>query len=160
MKFERCDLSTYRPDRYQPTLCMSLHACDTATDLAIYTGIRSRSAAIFCVPCCQKELLNSDFNIPALSGNILSHGLLKARFSDLMTDALRVLLMEANGYETTLIEYISPLDTPKNIMIKGRFTGKKNQSSLEEYQMLKKECHCDLTLGRLLDKEEISDWID
>lgn len=154
MKFEQCDLSVYRPDRYQPTICMSLHACDSATDLAIFTGIRSRSAAIFCVPCCQKELLSSDYSIPALSRNILAHGLLKMRFSDLMTDALRVLLMEANGYETSILEYISPLDTPKNIMIKGRFTGKRNRVSYEEYQTLKKEFHCDITLGRLLEEIE------
>jgi hypothetical protein len=151
MTFEQCDLLAYTPSRFKPAICMSLHACDTATDLAIYTGIRSGSAAILCVPCCQKELQNSDYSIPEFNHNILSHGLLKARFSDLMTDAMRILLMEANGYETSVIEYISPLDSPKNIMIKGRYTGKINQKSYEEYEHLKKSYGCSITLGKLLE---------
>ncbi len=151
MKFQQCDLSLYKPSNFKPSICMSLHACDTATDLAIYTGIRSGSSAILCVPCCQKELLNSDYSIPPLENNILRHGLLKARFSDILTDAMRVLIMEAHGYETTVLEYISPLDSPKNIMIKGRFTGKNNKESAEEYQILKKKYHCDITLGKFLE---------
>lgn len=152
MKFEQCDLSLYKSTGFKPTICMSLHACDTATDLAIYTGIRSHSTSILCVPCCQKELLNSDYSIPSLEKNILSHGLLKARFSDLLTDAMRVLIMEAHGYDTTVLEYISPLDSPKNIMIRGRFTGKINNKSQDEYMSLKKQFHCDITLGKLLEE--------
>ena len=153
MRFEQCDLSRYRATSFKPTLCMSLHACDTATDLAIYTGIRSAACAIMCVPCCQKELLSSDYSILPLENNILKHGLLKTRFSDLMTDAMRALLMEAHGYETTIQEYISPLDSPKNIMIKGRFTGKNNKASYEEYQTLKEKYHCNITLGKLLESK-------
>jgi len=153
MKFEQCDLSNYRSNSFRPTICMSLHACDTATDMAIYTGIQSRSAAILCVPCCQRELLNSGYSFPLLEKNILRHGLLKTRFSDLLTDALRVLLMEANGYETTVIEYISPLDSPKNIMIKGRFSGKNNKDSYAEYQSLKSQFNCEITLGKLLENK-------
>ncbi len=151
MEFRQCDLSEFRPSGYRPDICMSLHACDTATDLAIFTGIRLGAKAILCVPCCQKELLSGGYSIPALEKNILAHGLLKARFSDLMTDAMRILLMEANGYETTLTEYISPLDSPKNIMIRGRYIGKNNAGSLAEYNRLKKEYQCDITLGKLLE---------
>ncbi len=150
MNFIQCDLSQYAPLSFIPTICMSLHACDTATDLAIYTGIMCKAKAILCVPCCQKELLTSKYSIPALEKNILKHGLLKARFSDLMTDAMRVLVMEAFGYETTVIEYISPLDSPKNIMIKGRFTGKKNDSSEKEYKEIKKQFGCEIMLGKML----------
>ncbi|MHB1485461.1 MAG: class I SAM-dependent methyltransferase [Saccharofermentanales bacterium] len=155
MDFQQCDLSKYDGKNFRPTLCISLHACDTATDYAIYTGIRSHSKAIMCVPCCQKELLNSDFTIPVLEKNILSHGILKTRFSDLLTDSMRVLLMEANGYVTTVTEYISPLDSPKNILISG-LSGDTNKetaemrSSFNEYQALKKQFHCDITLGKLL----------
>lgn len=153
MKFKQCDLSQYNPVSFKPSICMSLHACDTATDLAIHTGIISGSAAILCVPCCQKELLTSSYSFPDLDKNILRHGLLKARFSDLMTDAMRVLAMEACGYETSVIEYISPLDSPKNIMIKGRFNGKKNHESRDSYHNLRDENHCDITLGKLLHRE-------
>lgn len=157
MDFLQCDLSRYDAKNFRPTLCISLHACDTATDYAIFTGIRSHSKAIMCVPCCHKELLNSGYSIPVLEKNILKHGLLKARFSDLLTDAMRVLLMEANGYETVIKEYISPLDSPKNILIIGR-SGDANKmsagmkSSYNEYQILKSRFNCDITLGRLLEK--------
>jgi len=88
---------------------------------------------------------------------LTGYGLLKAKFSDLLTDAMRVLLMEANGYETTVIEYISPLDSPKNILIKGMKTdtnkqAAEKQKSYNKYQLLKNQFHCDITLGKLLDK--------
>lgn len=153
MKFMQCDLAQFQPDQFKPTFCISLHACDTATDLAIYTGIRSGAKTILCVPCCQKELLNSSYSIPDFQNSILRHGLLKARFSDIMTDGLRVLLMEGYGYQTSVVEYISPLDSPKNIMLRGQFTGKKNKGSLQEYAMLKDKFNCEITLGKLLENK-------
>lgn len=150
MKFMQCDLSQYYDKDFKPSICMSLHACDTATDLAIFTGIRSKSNAILCVPCCQKELLTSDYKIPFLDNSVMKHGLLKARFSDILTDAMRVLILEAYGYETSIIEYISPLDSPKNILIKSKYTGKTNHASKNEYKMLKEKFSCEITLGKLL----------
>jgi hypothetical protein len=150
MTFTKIDLEKYEHAKEAPALCISLHACDTATDYGIFTAIKSGSRSIICVPCCQKELLTSDFSFDELDGNILKHGLLKERFSSLLTDSMRLLLMEACGYKTSIMEYISPLDSPKNILIKGIKVGSINRKSLDEYHRLKDQHKCDITLGKLL----------
>lgn len=150
MTFTKIDLEKYEHTREAPALCISLHACDAATDYGIFTAIKSGSKSIICVPCCQKELLTSDFSFDELNGNVLKHGLLKERFSSLLTDSMRLLLMESCGYKTSIMEYISPLDSPKNILIKGIKSANINRKSLDEYHRLNSQHNCDITLGKLL----------
>ncbi|HBG5346092.1 TPA: SAM-dependent methyltransferase [Clostridioides difficile] len=147
MSFIKEDLTNYTPNR-DVDLVISLHACDTATDMAIGLGIRAKSEAIVVVPCCHKELLGQ-YRYEAMEP-ILKHGVFKARFADLITDGLRTLLLEGNGYDTSVVEYISPLDTPKNLMIRAIKTKTNNDKALREYKELKSQFGVEPTLEKLI----------
>lgn len=105
----------------QPDLVISLHACDVATDYALAYGIRNRARGIVCVPCCHSELLNQYTYEPFKE--IIKHGVFKARLADVLTDGLRCMILEAFGYTVSAVEYVSPLDTPKNLLIRSTLTG-------------------------------------
>ena len=115
------------------SMIITLHACDTATDIALYHGIRWGCRVIMSVPCCQHEL-NNQIKNPKMN-ILLKHGILKERFSALMTDAIRAEILEIKGYKTSVMEFIDMEHTPKNIMIravKGGNTGKMDSSGLIE----------------------------
>jgi len=153
MSFETGDLRAFRPNG-PVDLCISLHACDVATDFALAAAINARSRAIIAVPCCQRELLASGFSLPETLASLTSHGVLKARLADLLTDSLRLLLLKAAGYETSLIEYISPLDTPKNLMLRARYTGRRDQAAIQEYRSLARQLGSTITLGRIMEETD------
>lgn len=135
MEFVQADLKNYIPPS-ETDAVISLHACDTATDMAIALGIRTKAKAIMCVPCCHKDILKQYSYEPFAP--IIKHGILKARLADTLTDGLRSIYLESVGYKVSLIEYISPLETPKNIMIRAVLDGKKNEDAAKEYRELKK----------------------
>lgn len=135
MTFVQADLTDFTPSR-RPDVVISLHACDTATDMALAAGINNGAKAIFAVPCCHRELLNQYSYEPFAP--ILKYGIFKARQADLLTDALRCLLLEAAGYSVTAQEYISPVETPKNLLIKAFKDGNRREAAKKEYFELKK----------------------
>ncbi len=144
------DVTTYEPD-ISFDLLVSLHACDTATDYCIYTGIKLKAKAILSVPCCQHELskiIKNDSFSP-----LLKHGILKERFSAMLTDTLRAELMEIYGYDTIIMEFIELNDTPKNLAIKGIYTGKKKSNA--DFLALKDTFNANLTLEKLLETIDI-----
>lgn len=147
MEFIQTDLNSYTPSG-RIDLVLSLHACDTATDMAMGLGIRSKAKAIVCVPCCHKDILKQYSYEPFRM--ITRHGILKARLADTLTDGLRAAYLEGMGYKVSMIEYISPLETPKNIMIRAVYTGKKNKKSMEEYEELKKMIHVNPAIERFV----------
>ncbi|WP_138494752.1 class I SAM-dependent methyltransferase [Paenibacillus pinistramenti] len=98
-------------------MVVTLHACDTATDAALEKAVRWGASVILSVPCCQHELF-SQIDAPELAP-LLSHGILKERFSALATDAIRAKLLDILGYKTQLLEFIDMEHTPKNIMIRA-----------------------------------------
>lgn len=127
-------------------MVVTLHACDTATDMALDKAIRWNAKVILSVPCCQHELngqMKSDVLAP-----ILGYGLIKERIASLVTDALRAEYLKREGYDTQILEFIDMEHTPKNILIRGVKTGKKanNQNAIED---CKKALHVDPMLGRL-----------
>ncbi len=132
MEFICADLRTYRADR--PSMVISLHACDTATDMAMGLAVRSGAKNIACVPCCHRELLDR-LKFPGMEA-ITRHGVFAARFNDLFTDGLRTLKLESEGYRTSVVEYISPLDTPKNLLILARKVSDGNPEARREYEAL------------------------
>lgn len=134
MAFQCADLRTYQPPK-NVTAVISLHACDIATDLALATAIRARAKYIACVPCCHKELLDQ-YTLPGL-GPLTKFGVFKARFNDVLTDSMRALKLEAEGYKVSVVEYISPLDTPKNLLIRAVRTGKVNTRARQEYDAVR-----------------------
>ncbi|MBQ1272007.1 MAG: SAM-dependent methyltransferase, partial [Clostridia bacterium] len=95
MEFICEDLRTYESD-FHPDVVVSLHACDTATDMALGYALRHRAESIICVPCCHKELLKQ-YKINEFEP-ITTHGVFHARLNDLITDGLRALKLEAEGY--------------------------------------------------------------
>lgn len=101
----------------QVDMVVTLHACDTATDAALEKAIRWNASVILSVPCCQHELFNQ-VQSPVLEP-LLSHGILKERFSALATDAIRAKLLDLMGYKTQLLEFIDMEHTPKNILIRA-----------------------------------------
>ena len=133
MEFHALDIHNYTPDK-KIHVVLSLHACDTATDMALSLGIKVGSDVIIAVPCCHKELL-SQYNYPPFKG-ILKQGILKARMADILTDGMRTLMLEAQGYEVSVVEYISPLETPKNLMIRAIKTKDEDPASMDEYMSL------------------------
>lgn len=98
-------------------MMVTLHACDTATDIALAKAAAMEAKVILSVPCCQHEL-NRQIGCEALEP-ILSHGILKERMSSLVTDGLRAGYMELAGYRTHLLEFIDMEHTPKNILIRA-----------------------------------------
>ena len=105
-------------------LVVSLHACDTATDLVLHKAMAWQSEVILSTPCCHHEL-NHTIDCPELSC-IAEHSMLRQKLCDAATDALRLLLLEAHGYTTAALELIDPEETPKNVML--RAIRKKNPS--------------------------------
>ena len=144
MDFICADLRTYQAQ--SPSMVISLHACDTATDMAMGLAVRSGAKSIACVPCCHHELLDT-YTFPGL-GAITRHGVYAARFNDLFTDGLRTLKLESLGYKTRVVEYISPLDSPKNLLILARKTSQGNLIAAREYNRLLEELKIDPAIER------------
>lgn len=112
-------------------MIISLHACDTATDYALDYAIKRKIPYIFSVPCCQHEINQTikkggDFDI------LFEDGLIKERFSALLTDAIRVEILRSYGYVVDVIEFVDFAHSPKNVMIRGKLTkSKKSFSNVE-----------------------------
>ncbi len=100
-------------------ILLALHACDTATDDAIYKGINAKAALIICAPCCHKQIRRAITKSEDLQP-ILQHGILLERQAEILTDTIRALLMELQGYKTKIFEFISTEHTGKNLMIVGQ----------------------------------------
>ncbi len=144
MKFIETDIAAYEPDGKYDML-LTLHACDTATDKALRFAIDNNIRSVICVPCCHKEL-GAQYSIDGFE-DILKYGILKARIADSLTDGLRAMYLEAQGYEVSMLEYISPIDTPKNLMIKAIRTGGKREDMLNRYRNTLKALGAHLTIG-------------
>lgn len=97
-------------------MLIALHACDTATDDAIYKGIQANAKVIICAPCCHKQIRKQMAPQNVLN-TITQHGILLERQAEMVTDTIRALLLEAYGYKTKVFDFISTEHTPKNVMI-------------------------------------------
>ncbi|MGE5631842.1 MAG: class I SAM-dependent methyltransferase [Caulobacteraceae bacterium] len=147
MEFQQVNIQNYQPER-KIDIVISLHGCDTATDMAIAAGVRYGAGAMIVIPCCHREVL-SQYEYKPFS-EILKYGVLKARIADVLTDGIRGLILEAQGYEVSIVEYVSPLDTPKNLMIRAVKKESRNRKAYDEYLSLKESLGINPALGRLL----------
>lgn len=143
MEFVETDIMNYVPNK-RFDLLLTLHACDTATDKALSFGLRHDVAAMVCVPCCHREM-NAQYHLEGFE-DILKYGVLKARIADSLTDGMRAMYLEGQGYDVSLTEYISPLDTPKNLMMKALKKRRKDQDILDRFYALEKALGTDLSI--------------
>jgi len=116
-------------------MVIALHACDTLTDIAIEKAIKAEVQYIIVSPCCHKQVRQSMKHDNALSP-ILLYGILEERQAELLTDGIRALLMEAHGYKTKVIEFVSSEHTGKNLMIIGE-KSKPNPDALKQVKAIK-----------------------
>ena len=114
LSFRQGDITSYSLEPMQ--VMIALHACDTATDLAIHAGIRGGAEIIMCAPCCHKEL-RSQLVVPPVLQPMLQIGVHLGQEAEMVTDSLRALWLEASGYEAQVFEFISLEHTSKNKMI-------------------------------------------
>ena len=150
LHFERGDISTYE-EAGIVDMVVSLHACDKATDYALEKAVRWGAQVILAVPCCQHEL-NSQIRCEVLQP-VLKYGLIKERMAALLTDALRANLLEQQGYETQILEFIDMEHTPKNILIRAVRKNSSNikpKSACPDVQGVMELLHLAPTLEQLL----------
>ena len=148
LEFLHGDIADFEGVR-QVDMVVTLHACDTATDYALYKAVLWKAKVILSVPCCQHEL-NGQMDSEALSG-MFQYGLMKERFAALATDSMRAMLLESVGYKMQILEFIDMEHTPKNILLRGICkNGVHRCEPDEKYVQLKNLIQAKPTLERLL----------
>jgi len=134
--FERASIVDYHPE-VAPDIVLALHACDTATDEALFQGIVSQARLILCAPCCHHHL-QQQLHAVAPLGPIFRDGILKNRLGDILTDTFRALILRILGYRADVVEFVAPEHTDKNLLIRAVRRGPStNASAAHEYLELK-----------------------
>lgn len=128
MHFICGDIFEYKPEN-PPAMVISLHACDTATDAVLEVAMREKAKVILSTPCCHHDM-NKRLNCAAVDF-IGERPMLRQKFCDAATDALRLLRLDAMGYKTDATELIDPEETPKNILLRGYLKHNFNRSGKE-----------------------------
>ncbi|HEX7441798.1 MAG TPA: SAM-dependent methyltransferase [Caldimonas sp.] len=114
LRFVQGDVRTLAPEAID--VMIALHACDTATDHALHIGLRAGASILLCSPCCHKQL-RPQMRAPQLLRPMLQHGIHLGQQAEMVTDSLRALLLEAEGYATQVFEFVALEHTSKNKMI-------------------------------------------
>ena len=135
-------------------IAIALHACDTATDDAIYWAIKNNAKVIMAAPCCMHELQTQVKEAPEPWGLLTKNGLVKERLVDLITDSLRAQILKLLGYRVDIVEFIGGEHTARNILIRAVKT---NQSSSDidkdRYQQMLSQWQIKPYLAKLLAAE-------
>lgn len=137
-------------------LMIALHACDTATDHALHHGLRAGARVIVCAPCCHKQL-RGQLQPPTALRPLFKHGVHLGQEAEMLTDGLRALLLEAQGYEAQVFEFVSLEHTQKNKMIlavrrdgideAARASAREQVQTLKDFWQLREHCLEQLLTG-------------
>lgn len=155
LHFELGDINGFKYNN-KVDMVITLHACDTATDYALYNAVKWNSKMIFSVPCCQHEF-NAQMKADELS-ILTKYGIVQERIAALMTDSVRANLLECAGYKTQLLEFIDISHSPKNILIrasKSNVSKEKREKSLKEVNNLIETFNFNPTLFKLLKNDNL-----
>ena len=132
-------------------IVISLHACDTATDFALYYAISKGVKHVFSVPCCQHEI-----NLSIKKGGdmdcLLRYGIIKERVSALLTDSIRAMILEDMGYKVDVIEFVDLAHSPKNLMLRAKKTRGERRLNAPEIERLQGLYGFEQTLYKLVYK--------
>ncbi len=128
LSFSEGTIDSFKTDKID--ILIALHACDTATDDAIFNGISSKASIIITAPCCHKQVRNQ-LNIDNELKEITQFGILEERQAEILTDTIRALVLESQGYKSQVFEFIADAHTHKNVMVVG--TKKKKNLDSKKY---------------------------
>lgn len=149
IQFKVGDINGFKFDR-RIDMVISLHACDTATDYALFNAVKAKADIILSAPCCQHEI-NSQLKV----NNILTnYGIIKERTAALLTDGIRANLLNYCGYKTQVLEFVDFTHSPKNIMLRAVRRGEKNRKALAEVEQTLKEWGIKQTLYELITSKQ------
>lgn len=155
LHFELGDINGFKYNN-KVDMVITLHACDTATDYALYNAIKWNTKMIFSVPCCQHEF-NHQMKAESLS-ILTKYGIVQERIAALMTDSVRANLLECVGYKTQLLEFIDIAYSPKNILIRAskyNISKDKKEKALCEVKNLMNKFNFSPTLFNLLKEDNL-----
>ncbi len=126
LRFVRADVSRDALYGERVDMVVALHACDTATDYALRYAVEKEADYIFSVPCCQHEI-NRQMRKGGELDLFLRHGIVRERMAALLTDEIRTLVLEDMGYQVDVIEFVDLENSPKNLMLRARRTGRRSE---------------------------------
>ena len=137
----------------RPDLVVALHACDTATDEALAWAVRRRAPVVLAAPCCHHDIQAqlSSASLPEASRLLVRSGILRERFGDVLTDALRAAVLRLAGYRVEVVEFVDPEHTPRNTLIRAiRTDAPAGDSLLQAYADLTGQWRVTPALQRML----------
>jgi SAM-dependent methyltransferase len=137
-----------------PHVVLALHACDTATDDALARAVEWAAPLVLAAPCCHKDVSRQlrDHAAPEPYALLTRDGILRERFADTLTDALRAALLRTHGYRVDVVEFVGSKHTPRNTLIRALATGGSGDRAAEEYAELTRTWQVMPRLAELLDR--------